>query len=186
MEVEDQKLLKTSQFLEQARIEKVASQNKYLHIRGRLVTAHTKTKVVLRERKELRKQLQLKEQELCFLKQLEKQKSENEDLRKVIASKELEVKQLREQLGASENKLKDITDEMHSSRGELTQVTKDLEVKSAEMRRLEEEKAEVGSTLQWERRRLDMQLMLLTSAADTRDDYIKELKVNTVILLSPL
>ena len=74
MEAEDQKLLKTSQFLEQARIEKVASQNKFLHIKGRLVTAHTKTKVVLRERKELRKQLQLKEQELCFLKQLEKQK----------------------------------------------------------------------------------------------------------------
>ena len=95
------------------------------------------------------------------------------------------MKQLQEQLGALENKLKGVTDEMHGLRGELTQATKDLEVKSAEMRRLEEEKAEVGSTLQWERRRLDMQLMLLTSAADTRDDYIKELKVSTIILLSP-
>jgi len=159
-------------------MEKVASQNKYLHIRGRVVIAHTKTKVDLRERRVLRKKLQLKEQELCFLKQLEKQKSENEELKQVITSKEAEVKQLQEQLDALEEKLKSATYEMHSLREELKQMTTDLEVKSTEVRRLEEGKAEVGTTLQWERRRLDMQLMLLTSAANTREDYIMELKVH--------
>ena len=117
------------------------------------------TEKLRKERDETRKQLELKEQELHFLRQQERHQRDNADLRVVIAEKETEIRLLKDKLSEVERELISERGKNEELRERLQQTTADLAEQCERVRGLERSRAE----LERERRQVDTRIMLETA-----------------------
>ena len=182
VEAYDQRLSEVTNFLEQARKWRGDVTNKRIYARREAASAHARVKVLLERRKEMGRQLQLRNKELSFLQQLQGQlreseegKRNKEDLREVLMHKDAEVRQLQEQLREVEKELGCAREKTCSLREELQRVTVELEEKSASVQELVRTRDKLEGYLDWERRRVDM--LLIQSTASSSQALFKEIKV---------
>ena len=182
VEAYDQHLSEVTHSLEQARKWRGDVINKRIYARREATSAHARVKVLLERRKEMGRQLQLRNKELSFLQQLQGQlreseegKREREELKEVLMHKDVEVRQLQEQLREVEKELGCAREKAHSLREELQRVTVELAEKSARVQELERTRDKLEGYLDWERRRVDM--LLIQSTACTKEALLKEIKV---------
>ena len=179
LETDDQRLVKVTCSLEQARKWKEAVAKKRICARHEATSAHARVKVLLQRRKEVVRQLQLRQKELSFLQQLQGQLREGEretqEVREVLTQKDVEVRQLQEQLSELEKELGCAREEVQSLREKLQIVTEELADKSARVQELKKAKAELKEYLDMESRRVDM--LLMQSSASSKEALLKEVKV---------
>jgi len=141
-----------------------------------VIAVHNKTTGLLKEKSELEKQLELKQQELKFLRTI-KQKDE-EKLQLILENKRVEIKRLQEQLQVLDSELQSEKKTAQKLRGKLSQVDKELEGKSSQVRELEKAICELRLDYKNERKRVDMLLIQRTAATTSKEQYTKEIEVH--------
>jgi len=133
---------------------------------------------------EVEKQLQLREQELQFLRT--GHQKDSEQLRSIIHNKEEEVQELLHRLQSVESELaferkvtQDLKEKLHQENATM-----------AEKSALAQEQEKVNETfkilLEGERQRVDKLLRQITSASTSRDQYTREIEVKGYLYSSDL
>lgn len=167
--------------------------SKKISAKHKAVGAYSKVKILLERKKAVGKQLQMRQRELKFLQQLERQlrereevgrdreegEREKEDLREILVFKDAEVRDVQKQLREVEKELGCVIEEACSLRKELQSVNVELAEKSAKVQELEKTKDKLEGYLDGERRRVDM--LLMQSAASSKEVLIKEIKVHILV-----
>ena len=92
--------------------------------------------------------------------------------------KDVEVRQLQEQLRKVEKELGCAREEARSLREELQRVTVELAEKSARVQELERTRDKLEERVNWQRRLVEMSLILSTAAASSNDTLLREIKVD--------
>jgi len=189
VEAYDQHLSEVNHSLEQARKWRGDVTNKRIYARREAASAHAKVKVLLERRREMGRQLQLRNKELSFLQQLQGQlkeseegKREREELREVLMYKDVEVRQLQEQLREVEKELGCSKEEARSWREELQRVTVELAEKSARVQELERAREEMKESVNWQRKLVEMSLIQSTAAASSKEALLREIKVSMSLI----
>ena len=141
-----------------------------------VITVHNKTTGLLKEKNELEKQLELKQQELEFLHTIKRK--DEEKLQLILDNKRIEIKWLQDHLQEVEGELQSEKKCAHELRVELSLVDKELEGKSSQVRELEKAMCELRLDYKNERKRVDMLLMQLTAATTSKEQYTKEIEVH--------
>lgn len=141
-----------------------------------VIAVHNKTTGLLKEKSELEKQLELKQQELEFLHTI-KQKDE-EKLQLILKNKRVEIKQLQQQIQVLNSELQSEKKTAKELREKLSQVEKKLQVKSSRVQELEKAICELRLDYKNERKRVDMLLMQRTAATTSKEQYTKEIEVH--------
>ena len=141
-----------------------------------VIAVHSKTTGLLKEKSELEKQLELKQQELEFLHTI-KQKDE-EKLQLILKNKRVEIKQLQQQIQVLNSELQSEKKTAKELREKLSQVEKKLQVKSSRVQELEKAICELRLDYKNERKRVDMLLMQRTAATTSKEQYTKEIEVH--------
>ena len=184
VEAYDQQLSEVTHSLEQARKWREDVTNKRIYARREAASAHVRVKALLERRKEMGRQLQLRNKELTFLQQLQGQlreseegEREREELREVLMYKEVEVRQLQEQLREVEKELGCEREEARSLREELQRVTVELAEKSARVQELERTRDKLEESVNWQRKLVEMSLIQSTAAANSKEALLREIKV---------
>ena len=144
--------------------------------------------MLLERRKEVERQLQLRQRELRFLQQLqgqqrEREEEEREELKAVLMCKDAEVRQLQDQLREVQGELGCAREEAHSLREELQRVTVELAEKSAEVRQLEWTKDMLEISLKNGNKKVEMVLIQSSAATISKEALHKEIKVLIDVLL---
>ena len=121
------------------------------------------------------KQLQLREQELQFLRTGHQEDSEQ--LQNIIRNREEEIRELQQQLHTVEGELNFERKRTQELSEKLQQATTELEKKSAVQRVQEKENEALKSHLKRERQMVDFLQMQLISASSSKDQYISEMEV---------
>ena len=168
----------------------MSAKNKRLHTRQEVESAYVRVKVLLERKEEVKRQLQFRQSELRFLKQLlgqqrerEEEEREREELKAVLMCKDAEVRQLQDQLRAVQGELGYAREEAHSLREELQRVTLELAEKSAEVRQLEWTKDMLEISLKNGNKKMEMVLIQSSAATISKEALHKEIKVLTDVLL---
>ena len=184
VEAYDQRLSEVTHSLEQARKWRGDVIDKRIYARREAASAHARVKALLERRKEMGRQLQLRNKELTFLQQLQGQlreseegEREREELREVLMHKDVEVRQLQEQLREVEKELVCAKEEAHSWREELQRVTVELAEKSARVQELERAREEMKESVNWQRKLVEMSLIQSTAAGSSKEALLREIKV---------
>ena len=184
VEAYDQRLSEVTHSLEQARKWRGDVTNKRIYARREAASAHARVKVLLERRREMGRQLQLRNKELTFLQQLQGQlreseegKREREELREVLMHKDVEVRQLQEQLRDVEKELGCARAKACSLREELQRVTVELAEKSARVQELERTRDKLEESVNWQRKLVEMSLIQSTAAATSKEAFLREIKV---------
>ena len=184
LEAYDQQLSEVVNSLEQAKKWRGAVMNKRIYARREAASAHARVKVLVEKKKNIGRQLNLRQSELRFLQQLQEQlregeegKRESEELREVLMHKDVEVRQLREQLREMEKEWLCAREEAQSLRKELLKVTVELAEKSARVQELERAREELKESMNWQRKLVEMALMQSTAAANSNEALLGEIKV---------
>ena len=184
VETYDQRLSEVTHSLEQARKWRGDVTNKRIYARREAASAHARVKVLLERKREMERQLQLRNKELTFLQRLQGQlreseegEREKEELREVLMHKDVEVRQLQEQLREVEKELGCAREEARSLREELQRVTVELAEKSARVQELERAREELKESVNWQRKLVEMSLIQSTAAASSKEALLGEIKV---------
>ena len=185
----DQRLSEVTHSLEQAKKWRGAVMNKRIYARREAASAHARMKLLVEKKKNMGRQLQLRQSELGFLQQLqeklregEKGKREKEELREVLMHKDVEVRQLLEQLREMEKEWLFAREEAQRLREELLKVTVELAEKSARVQELERAREELKESVNWQRKLVEMALMQSTAAANSKKALLREIKVLTFLI----
>ena len=133
---------------------------------------HTQMKLI-QEKMEIEKQLLLKEQELQVLRSHE----DSEKLQSIIRNKEEEMRELQRRLHTVESELTSERKVTQDLKEKLHLVTAELAEKSALAQEREKANRDLKTQLEKERQRIDHLFMQLTSASNSRDQYISEVEV---------
>ena len=150
-----------------------------------------RVKILLEKKSEVERQLKLRQSELRFLQQLQGHlrgsedggwDREGEELGKVLIQKDKEVRRLQEQLSEVEKELECAREEAHSLRVKLKRVTGELEEKSARVQKLERTADELKERVSWQRKLVEMSLILSTAAAISKETLLREIKVFTYLI----
>ena len=176
LEANDKEFEKKRQLLEKAEKEKTTTKHRVARIHQMVIAVHSKTTGLLKEKSELEKQLELKQQELEFLHTI-KQKDE-EKLQLILKNKRVEIKQLQEQIQALDSELQSEKKTAQELREKLSQVDKELQGKSSQVQELEKVICELRLDYKNERKRVDMLLMQRTAATTSKEQYTKEIEVH--------
>ena len=163
--------------LEESKREKSVLNQQLTNIKQKVKLTHTKTVKLIHERVDIEKQLELREQEIEFLKS--SNLKESQQFQSIIRQREEEIKQLKEQLSAVEGQLSSKRKQAKDLREKLNQTEKELATKSAEAQELEKSNGKLEAYLDSERKRVDLLLMQMT-AASSQQQYTRELEVCTV------
>ena len=160
--------------LEESKREKLVLNQQLTNIKPKVKLTHTKTVKLIHERMEIEKQLELREQEIEFLKN--SNLKEHQQVQSIIRQREEEIKQLKEQLSVVEGQLISERKQAQDLRKQLNQTEKELVAKSAEAQELERSICKLETYLDFERKRVDLLLMQMT-AASSQQQHTKELEV---------
>ena len=154
-----QELVYTTESIQIESRERVSLGKRRLQEKDQLCESSRKTKKLRKEMDETRNKLELKEQELHFLRQQERHQRDNADLRVVIAEKEAEIKFLKEKLSELESELNSEKVRNKELCERLEQTTVKLSKKSERVRGLKKRLAE----LERERRQVDTRIIIETA-----------------------
>ena len=176
VEAKDRELAVNIQSLEEMRAQKGSINKMQEEIKQNIRQTKMKTINLLKEKMEVEKQLQLKEQELQL--QCTGHESNSEQLLNIRNKEKEEISELTIRL---QNVEKELTSERIYSedlKEKLQQATTELEKKSTMEQKQEEVTEILKVNLERERQMVDNLWKQLTSADTSKDQYIKELKVN--------
>ena len=189
VEVYDQRLSEVVNSLQQARKWRGAVMNKRIYARREAASAHARMKLLLEKKKNMGRQLQLRQIELRFLQQLQGQlregeagKREREELREVLMHKDVELRQLGEKLREVEKELGYAREEARCLNEELLKVTVELAEKSVRVQELERAREELKESVNWQRKLVEMSLIQSTAAASSKEALLREIKVLTFLI----
>ena len=186
VEADEQQLCEVTNLLAQATQLSVASGNKRIFTKCQVTTAHHGVKMLLAKKNEVDRQLKLRQSELRFLQQLQGYlrwsedggwESEGEELRQVLIQKDKEVRQLCEQYREVEKELGCAREQARSLRTDLQRVTVELAEKSARVQELERARYKLEERVNWQRRLVEVSLILSTAAASSKETLLREIKV---------
>ena len=174
VETKDRELAVKNLALKEARRQQGAVHKKLAQIRNTIGQTQAKTMSLIQQKIEVEKQIQLREQELQFLRT--GHQKDSEQLQSIIQNREEEVRELRHRLRTVENELASEKKVTQDLRDKLLQTTAELAEKSALAREREKVIGVFKFQLEGERQRVDQLLMQLTGAG-TSKDYIREIEV---------
>jgi len=175
VEAKDRELAVKNLALVDARKQENIVRQKLLEIKQTIGNTQNKTMKLIQQKMEVEKQLQLREQELQFLRT--GHQKDSEQLRSIILNKEEEVRELRHRLQSVESELaferkvtQDLKEKLHQANAALAE-------KSALAQEREKVNEAFKILLEGERQRVDQLLRQLTSASTSRDQYTREIEV---------
>ena len=174
VETKDRELAVKNLALKEARRQQGAVHKKLAQIRNTIGQTQAKTMSLIQQKIEVEKQIQLREQELQFLRT--GHQKDSEQLQSIIQNREEEVRELRHRLRTVENELASEKKVTQDLRDKLLQTTAELAVKSALAQEREKVIGVFKFQLEGERQRVDQLLMQLTGAG-TSKDYIRDIEV---------
>ena len=171
----DRELAVKDRCLEEVKKQKGEVNQRLVQIKQTIRQTKTKTIKLIREKMNVEKQLQLREQELQFLRTGHQEDSEQ--LQNIIRNREEEIRELQQQLHTVEGELNFERKRTQELSEKLQQATTELEKKSAVQRVQEKENEALKSHLKRERQMVDFLQMQLISASSSKDQYISEMEV---------
>ncbi len=108
----------------------------------------------------------MKKRELYFLQlQLKEHQKGNEELKAIIQNKEKEIRQLHDSVSKLDTEILSAKEEIRGLREKLQIATRELEVTFSRVRDLERERSRLESTLDWERRSMELLMQSAASAS---------------------
>jgi len=184
VEAKDRELAVKNLALVDARKQENVVRQKLLEIKQTIEITQNKTMKLIQQKMEVEKQLQLREQELQFLRTGHQKDSEL--LRSIIHNKEEEVRELQHHLQSVESELalerkvtQDLKEKLHQANAALAE-------KSALAQEREKVNEAFKILLEGERQRVDQLVRQLTSASTSRDQYTREIEVKRYLYSSDL
>jgi len=184
VEAKDRELAVKNLALVDARKQENIVRQKLLEIKQTIRNTQNKTMKLIQQKLEVEKQLQLREQELQFLRTGHQRDSEQ--LRSITQNREEEVWELRHRLQSVESELaferkvtQDLKEKLHQANAALAE-------KSALAQEREKVNEAFKILLEGERQRVDQLVRQLTSASTSRDQYTREIEVRGYLYSSDL
>ena len=184
VEAKDRELTVKNLALVDARKQENIVRLKLLEIKQTIENTQNKTMKLIQQKLEVEKQLQLREQELQFLRT--GHQKDSEQLRSIIHNKEEEVRELQHRLQSVESELalerkvtQDLKEKLHQANAALAE-------KSALAQEREKVNEAFKILLEGERQRVDQLVRQLTSASTSRDQYTREIEVKGYLYSSDL
>lgn len=184
VEAKDRELAVKNLALVDARKQENIVRQKLLEIKQTIENTQNKTMKLIQQKMEVEKKLQLREQELQFLRTGHQKDSEL--LRSIIHNKEEEVRELQHRLQSVESELalerkvtQDLKEKLHQANAALAE-------KSALAQEREKVNEAFKILLEGERQRVDQLVRQLTSASTSRDQYTREIEVKGYLYSSDL
>jgi len=184
VEAKDRELAVKNLALVDARKQENIVRQKLLEIKQTIEITQNKTMKLIQQKMEVEKQLQLREQELQFLRTGHQKDSEL--LRSIIHNKEEEVRELQHRLQSVESELALERKVTHDLKEKLHQANAALAEKSALAQEREKVNEAFKILLEGERQRVDQLVRQLTSASTSRDQYTREIEVKGYLYSSDL
>ena len=178
IEHRDQELAWQGQALKQADLDRKTIAQKYSCISQKMKRALSQTESLMKEKNELKKALQLKEEEVMVLRSAQEK---SDRLKEIIAIREQELIECKTQLESTEQQLATEREKVSPLQQELQRVREELAEKSGELRQLRESKEETNTQLRMEKERVDMLLKQMTAAGISKASSKKQKKVHTCI-----
>ena len=175
IEAKDRELAVKILASEEAMRQKSAVNQKLLGIKRTIKQTETKTVKLIQQKVEVEMQLQLREQELLFLRT--GHLKDSEQLRNIIQNKEEEIRELKHRLLSVGSELASERKVTQDLREKLCQASAALAEKSALAQERGKVTEDFKTLLDGERQRVDQLMMQLTSASTSRDHYIREIEV---------
>jgi len=184
VEAKDRELAVKNLALDDARKQENIARQKLPEIKQTIGNTQNKMIKLIQQKMEVEKQLQLREQELQFLRTGDQKDSEQ--LRSIIQNREEEVRELRHRLQSVESELaferkvtQDLKEKLHQANAALAE-------KSALAQEREKVNEAFKILLEGERQSVDQLVRQLTSASTSRDQYTREIEVKGYLYSSDL
>ena len=166
VEAKDKELAVKYQSLEEARRQMDVANQRATETIQSIRQTQTKAKSLIQEKMEVEKQLQLKEQELQFLRTIHQ---DSEQLENIIRNKEEEIRVLRHRLHEVESELSSERKLSQELREQLKRANAELETKYAVEREREKATGDLRTSLERERQMADFLREQLTSASTSKE-----------------
>lgn len=171
----DQELAQQEQALKQADLDRKTIELKYSCISQEMKRALSHTESLIQEKNELKKALQLKEEEIKVLRPA---REKSAHLKEIITIREKELSECKTQLESTERQLARERWKVSPLQQELQRAREELAEKSGELRQLRESKEETSTQLRMEKERVDVLLKQMTAAGISKPSYKKQRKVH--------
>lgn len=174
MVAKDKMLTAKNQALKEARRQERVVLQKLTKVKQDVGQALKKTKKLIEQKTEVEKQLQLREQELQFLRQKAK---DSQQFLSIIQNRDEEVRVLQHRLDSVMSELASKRKEIQDLRDNLRWAIAELDEKSALVQEQEKSNGDLKIRLERERECVDQLVMQLTSDNTSRGQCIKETEV---------
>lgn len=170
----DEELAQQVQALKQTELERNTIAQKYSTVSQKMKRTLIETERLVQEKNDLKRALQLKDEEIRFLKSSWRKSAH---LKEIISIREHELSECRNRLEYVEQQLATERHKMCPLQQELQRVREELAEKSGELRQMRESKEETNTQLHMERERVDMLLKQIAAAGTSEARHSRERRV---------